>query len=325
MRCIRIIRPLYSIYTYNMNYLSILFKPFKHLFIGAAIFMACSGHAMGQEFSCTVTINKQQLEASAFDYLENLKPVLENYINEYKWTEERFEEDERIYCQIQIALTSGTTDYTFSAEVIFQMQRPIYNSTAKTTSVLLRDNAWQFSYPEGKSLIHDELQFEPLTGFIDFFVYMMLGYDFDTFADQGGQPYFLKAQNILNLAQTTSAIGWTRSTNNRRNRNTLVTEMLSANYKPFRTANYQYHRLGLDQFVDQPKEARKQVLAALKAIQEVKRRSTSNYLFDIFFDTKAREISAIFDEAETNIRLEAYDVLQNTDQGHLSEYQNLQN
>lgn len=287
--------------------------------------MTLTTQAFAQEFECVVEINTDQLEGSSFEYLKNLKPTLENYINDYEWTEEDFEEQERINCQIQILMTSSTSDFTFSAEVVFQVERPIFNSTARTTTVLLSDNAWQFNYPEGKPLIHDELQFEAITGFIDYYCYMMLGYDFDTFADLGGEEYFLKAQNIVNLAQSTAVIGWTRSTNNRRNKNTLITDLVSTNYQPLRSAYYRYHRLGLDQFVDQPKKARQEILTALKSIQEVKRRSTSNYLFDIFFDTKSREIAAIFDEAETDIRLEAYDVLQQTDQGHLSEYESLQN
>ena len=308
-----------------MIYLSTIIKVIKQILFCGIIFAFFSLQAKAQEFECVVSLNTDQLEGSSYEYLENLKPTLESYINDYQWTEEDFEEEERINCQMQIVFTSGTSDFTFSAEVVFQLERPIYNSTARTTTVLLSDNSWQFSYPEGKTLIHDELQFEALTGFVDYYSYLMLGYDFDTFADQGGEEYFVKAQNIVNLAQSTAVVGWTRSTNNRRNKNTLITELVSTNYEPLRTAYYRYHRLGLDQFVDQPQKARQEVLSALKSIQEVKRRSTSNYLFDIFFDTKSREIAAIFDEAETEIRLEAYDVLQQTDQGHLSEYESLQN
>jgi len=308
-----------------MIYPRTIFKVIKQILFCGILFLTLTTQAFAQEFECVVEINTDQLEGSSFEYLKNLKPTLENYINDYEWTEEDFEEQERINCQIQILMTSSTSDFTFSAEVVFQVERPIFNSTARTTTVLLSDNAWQFNYPEGKPLIHDELQFEAITGFIDYYCYMMLGYDFDTFADLGGEEYFLKAQNIVNLAQSTAVIGWTRSTNNRRNKNTLITDLVSTNYQPLRSAYYRYHRLGLDQFVDQPKKARQEILTALKSIQEVKRRSTSNYLFDIFFDTKSREIAAIFDEAETDIRLEAYDVLQQTDQGHLSEYESLQN
>lgn len=304
------------------TYISKIIKP---IILCGIIFLFTTFSSKAQEFDCNVAVNIEQLEGSSYNYLENLKPTLENYINEHQWTEQEFKEIEQINCQIQIAIISGTSDYTFSAEVVIQVQRPIYNTTAKTTTVLLSDNAWQFSYPEGKSLIHDELQFDALTGFIDFYCYVMLGYDFDTFSEHGGDPYFIKAQNILNLAESSAAVGWTRSTNNRRNRNNMITDLVSSGYKPLRTAYYQYHRMGLDQFVTSPEEARQKVLTALKTIQETKRRSTSNFLFDIFFDTKAPEIAAIFDEASTEVRLEAYNVLQNTDQGHLSEYESLQN
>lgn len=307
--------------TYPKTYIKII----NFIIFCGIIFILIPTKSLAQEFNCTVTVNTDQLEGSSYQYLKNLKPTLQNYLNEYSWTEQKFEPEERINCQLQIVITSGTSDFTFSAETVFQVQRPIYNTTAKTTTILISDNAWQFSYPDGKNLIHDELQFESLTGFIDFYANVMLGYDFDTFSELGGDPYFAKAQNILNLALATTSIGWTRNSNNRRNRNTMITDLVSNSYQPLRSAYYRYHRLGLDNFVTQPEEARQEILEVLKSIQQAKRRSTSNYLFDIFFDTKSREIAALFEDAETSIRLEAYDVLQQTDQGHLSDYESLQN
>jgi hypothetical protein len=308
-----------------MIYLSNILKVLKVILAACIAVILSSTVAKAQEFNCTVTINTDQLEGSSYDYLQEIKPVLEGYINEYQWTEADFQEHERIDCQIQIVFNNASSDFSYSAEAVFQIQRPIYNTTAKTTTVLLSDKTWEFSYPQGRALIHDELQFDALTGFIDFYAYTMLGYDFDTFSRLGGDPYFTKAQNILNLAQGSQAIGWSRATNNRRNRNMLITDLMSSSYHPLRESYYEYHRLGLDMFIEKPFEARKNILNTLKSIQETKRRATSNYLFDILFDTKSREISALFDEAETDIRLEAYEVLRQTDQGHLSEYENLQN
>ncbi|HBQ59018.1 MAG TPA: DUF4835 domain-containing protein, partial [Balneolaceae bacterium] len=68
-----------------------------------------------------------------------------------KWTEYDYEEHERINCQIQIVFNSGSSNFSFAAEAVFQIQRPIYNTTAKTTTVLLNDKTWEFSYPEGRS------------------------------------------------------------------------------------------------------------------------------------------------------------------------------
>lgn len=297
----------------------------KHTLICLGFFLFIQHSALAQEFNCDITLNTDQLEGSSFDHIKDLETVLEDYINDYEWTDRDFQEHERLNCRIQIVINSGSSDFVFSAESVFQLQRPIYNTTAQTTSILLSDDTWQFSYPEGRSLIHDELQFDDLTGFIDFFCYIMLGLDFDTFSEFGGEDYYVKAQNILNLAESTGSVGWSRTTNNRRNRNTLISDLASSSYRPLRTAIYRYHRHGLDLFVGEPEQARENILDALKTIQETKRRSTSNFLFDIFFDTKYREIAAAFDAAPTEIRLDAYEILRQTDQGHLSEYERLQN
>ncbi|GAB5409683.1 MAG: DUF4835 family protein [Balneolaceae bacterium] len=279
-----------------------------------------------QEFNCDVIVDVKNLEGTSFDYVKaSLEADIENYINEYRWTEIEFTEQERITCQISIVLTSGDQDFNFSAETILSARRPIYNTTTETTTLIVGDQAWQFSYPQGRSLIHDDLQFEGLTGFIDYYVYLLLGYDFDSFSPLGGTEYFEKSQNVLDLAQNEQTIGWTRNSNNQRNRFTLITDLLNTNYQPLRNAIYTYHRLGLDTFTQSPESSRQQVLAALKEIQAAKRRSTSNFLYDVFFDTKSREITNIFIDASSQVKVDAYNILRITDQGHLTEYDQLQN
>ncbi len=281
---------------------------------------------LAQEFVCDVIVDIKNLEGTSFEYVKStLETDIESYINEYRWTEIEFQEQERIICQINIVLTGGDQDFNFSAETILSARRPIYNTTTETTTLIVGDQAWQFSYPQGKSLIHDELQFEGLTGFIDYYMYLLLGYDFDTFSPLGGTIYFEKAQNVVDLAQNEQTVGWTRNSNNQRNRFVMITDLLNNNYQPLRNAIYTYHRLGLDTFTQSPESARQQVLAALTEIQGAKRRSTSNFLYDLFFDTKSREISSIFIDADSRIKLDAYNILRETDQGHLSEYDQLQN
>jgi hypothetical protein len=69
----------------------------------------------------------------------------------------------------------------------------------------------------------------------------------------------------------------------------------------------------------------KQILEALQMIRDTRRRTTNPYLFDIFFDAKSKEIASVFEDADTRVRLEAYALLRNTDQSHLSDYEILQN
>lgn len=278
-----------------------------------------------QEFNCSVNINDEQLEGTSYDYVkQSLATELTAYINDFRWTETEVLEHERINCQISIVLTSASTDYIYSAEAVISARRPIYGTIQETSSIIVSDQAWQFSYPEGRSLVHDELTFEALTGFIDYYAYLMLGYDFDSFAELGGSDYFAKAQDVVDLAQSSNTIGWTRSSNNRRNRFTLVADMMNSSYNDLRLAYYKYHREALDSFTQNPDQARAAALAALELIQTTKRRSTSNFLFDLFFDSKSREIAAILTDAESQVRLAAYTILSETDQAHLSDYKNLQ-
>ena len=278
-----------------------------------------------QELDCNVELNYEQLTNAAFNYVAELEPVLETYINEYQWTDEEFLEQEKIECQMQIIFNNGSNDFRFAAEIIITARRPIYNTIQQTNTLIINDQFWNFSYTQGTNLIHDELQFDDLVSFIDFYCHFIVGLDYDTFAQNGGTSSFTKAQNILDTAQSTGSVGWDRNSNNRRNRYWLITDMLNPSYDPYREAIYRYYRFGLDTFTADAINARNEVLEAIKLIRQTRQRTTNTYLFDIFFDAKSKEIASIFSDAETRVRLEAYALLRNTDQSHLSDYESLQN
>lgn len=289
------------------------------------VILLFSGFAQAQEFDCQVSVNDEQLEGNSFGYVVNsLKTDLESYINEYRWTEIEFLEQEKIKCQINIILLNGDQDFNFTAETIIQLRRPIYNTSAETTTLIISDGNWQFNFPEGKSLIHDDLEFEPLTGFIDFYLYLLLGYDFDTFSEYGGTEWLQKSQDVVDLAQNSSTIGWTRNTNNGRNRFVLISDLLNNNYEAIRIAYYKYHRIILDRFVSNPNQSRIDLVSLLEEIRDAKRRSTNNYLFDLFFGSKSKEITSILIDAESDLKFKAYNVLRETDSANLSEYESLQ-
>ncbi len=278
---------------------------------------------LAQEIEASVSIDRSQISSTSLGYLDNLPQELETYINEHDWIDADFREEERIGMDIQITLLS-VNDYNFEAQVIIRSRRPIYNTVQESALFFFNDENWVFNYTPNRSLIHDEMQYDDLTSVIDFFVYVVLGYDFDSFGELDGTPYFQEAQNIVSLAQTASSSGWSQSSGNRRNRARLIADLTSTSYQGLREAVYQYHRQGLDQFVDNPKEARQQVLQALEKIQEAKRTTSSDLLFDIFFNAKYREIVSVFENAEPQVRLDVYNLLSNIDQSHLSEYQKLQ-
>lgn len=279
---------------------------------------------VAQEFNCTISVNDRQISTSSYDYISELPDILNNYINGHRWTNDTYEPHERIICNIQVLLTNVDSNFNFTSEVVFTIRRPVYDTNQQSLTLILSDNNWRFNYPRGKSLIHDDMQFDDLASLIDFYIYVMLGFDYDSFSELGGTPFFNRAQSVFELGQNSGVAGWGRSIGAQRNRFGLITDIVNPGFEDFRRAFYRYHRLGLDQFTLDPEIARNHVLIALNTIRETKRVSTSNYLFDLFFSTKYTEITAIFIDADSETRLEAYNLLLDVDPAHTSEYEKLQ-
>lgn len=279
---------------------------------------------MAQEFDCDVSINDRQISGVSYDYVSELETDLENYINGYRWTNDRYQDFERIKCSMQIVLTGVDTNFNYTAEIALTMRRPIYNTNQESLAILFSDNNWRFYYPQNKNMVHDELQFDDLTSFVDFYVYVMLGFDYDSFEELGGSRFYGEAHTVFELGQNSGSQGWGRSIGAQRNRYGLITGITSPANEDFRRAIYRYHRFGLDQFTMQPAESRNEVLTALELIRENKQLTNNNYLFDIFFSSKYTEIVAIFRDADAEIRTRAYNLLRNVDPAHTSEYEKLQ-
>ena len=276
-----------------------------------------------QELNCSVTVNDRQISGSSTEYISELAPAVERYLNENRWTNDRYEEKERIRCNIQILLTDVDGNSNFTAEAVISASRPIYNTNRQTTLIVINDSAWRFNYSRNKNLIFDDLQFDDLTSFLDFYAYIILGYDYDSFSELGGSSHFNSALSIFEIAQNTGAQGWGRSIGAQRNRFGLINDLTNPSYRDLRSAYYRYHRLGLDQFTQQEELARNEIIEALDLIRENKRVTSNNYLFDLFFSTKYLEIVASLRDASPSTRTAAYNILRDVDPANTSEYRRL--
>lgn len=278
---------------------------------------------ISQEITARVTLNKSQITNASLDYLDDLVPLIETYLNTNKWTEHEFLEHERIRMNIQIVLNNETNN-NFDASLIITTERPIYNALQVTPLTIISDNAWRFNYTRNRTITRDLFQFDDIASVLDFYTYFILGMDYDSFGDLEGTPFFRQAQSILDIAQSTGAPGWTSGTGTRRNRYFLITGILSASHEGLRKASYRYHRHGLDIYARSPEPARRNIYEALQLIQESRRQTTDDYLFELFFGAKFREITSIFLDAESAQRLEAYLLLSQLDSSRLTEYERLQ-
>ena len=249
-----------------------------------------------REFRCTVTVNIRQLQGSGFAHLNDLKELIEDYLNNNTWTTDSYQPEEWIECSAQVIFLESRTLTSFRAQLILTSTRPIYGTTAKTTLLQISDDQWEFNYARGTPLVFETERFDPLTSVLDFYAYVMLGYDYDSFSEMGGEVHFQKAKRIQQLGDSRNSPGW--SALNRDPRGELIDQMTSPRFRPMREVLFQYHFSGLDPFVRDPDKAREAVLESLTSIQTLYRDLSRQYVFDIFFSSKYTEITAVFLESE---------------------------
>ncbi len=198
---------------------------------------------------------------------------------------------------------------TFSANAQITVARPIYNSNYETVLLNFADREWDFEYIESLPLeYNDNAYISNLTSMLAYYAYIILGMDYDSFSERGGDPFFQSALMVVNNAQSSNRPGW-QSIGSTRNRYNLIENINNPQMADFRKSLYRYHRLALDNFDKAPDESRQIVLNVLKTVKTVWQLYPSSIFVITFFDGKSNELVNIFSEGNLQVRREAYDIL----------------
>jgi hypothetical protein len=274
-----------------------------------------------QVFEVSVDINTAQISTTDYEYLDQLGPMIKEYFESNTWTEDRFGEMERIRVNMQVVINS-VDERQFTTTMLLSSERPIYNTLQVTPVLIITDNNWVFEFGPNHNLLFDAFQYDQIASVLDFYANLILGYDYDTFSELGGEEFFRNARRIADMGESAGA-GWTTA-GSRRSRSDLISQLLNPDYADFRKALYRYHRHGLDLFTQDPDRSRDNILEAFQLIHQSQRRTTARYPFDLLFSAKHREFRAVFMDADTERRLEAYNMLITIDDSRISEYERLQ-
>ncbi len=275
-----------------------------------------------QELNCSVLVNYRALTGTDFTFLDELQLRVSEYMNTRQWTEDRFEERERIDCALSIVFTESLTLTTFKARLVLASRRPIYGSAQRSTVLQLSDDAWQFEYSQGTPLIFDPDRYHPLTSVLNFYAYIMLGYDYDTFDDQGGEVHFEKARSTAERGQNVGAAGW-GSLSGGQSRGELISQIMDPRFRVLRTAYFDYHYGCLDHFVNDADAARAVLLNVVQNLSALRDQVTRAYYLDQFFSAKFKEIANVFKGSPEATR--AFDALSQMDPAHISDYSQMIN
>lgn len=279
----------------------------KLLLITIIIFGFSSGKA--QELMCTVEVNTSAIEGTNKSVFETLQQSISDYLNETKWTNTVFSPNERIECRFFLTVKGYDND-RIKGELQVQLSRPVFNSTYTTTLFNFKDTKIEFDYREGEPLIYNENTWtNNLLGILDYYAYLFLALDFDSFSPGGGQPYFDKASTIVQQAQSSGEIGW-RAFEDTKNRSAVLTSFTDGNTSVMRELLYQYHRKGLDEMVTSPDKGRAAITESLQAIKQVYDHAPMSVALSIFRDSKLDELVNVYSKAPQTERDQVYDILQ---------------
>ena len=265
-----------------------------------------------QELNARVTINSDQVQATNKQVFTTLQNALTEFINNKKWTDATFAVNERIECSMTILITEIVSDNSFKGEIQVQARRPVYNSSYTTTLLNHRDTEFSFDYTEFEPLEYTENVLNSnLIATVVFYIYTILGLDFDSFSPQGGNAFLQQAQQIVSLAQAqTSWTGW-KAFENDRNRHALATALQDNTSEAFREMWYNYHRKGLDEMAANPDRGRTTIIGLLPVLEQVKSTRPTSPLLQMFADAKLDEVVLIYSKATTQEKQEGYKMLSN--------------
>ncbi|MDR0749719.1 MAG: DUF4835 family protein [Tannerellaceae bacterium] len=266
--------------------------------------------AEAQEINARITINSDKIQGSKQIYT-SLQTALMEFINNRKWTDATFAVNEKIECTMTIIINEREGD-NFKSEIQIQARRPVYNSSYTTTTVNFRDVQLDFEYVEFSPLEYTENTLQNnLTATIVYYIYLILGFDFDSFSPRGGTLFFQQAQQIVNLCQ--SQLGWNgwKAFDNSRNRHAVITAITESQAEPFRDMWYAWHRKGLDEMTANADRGRTTILEALPAMEEYKRSRPTSVLLQLFSEAKLDELIAIYSKANNQEKQNGYKMLSN--------------
>lgn len=261
-------------------------------FMAAMAFFAPTP-STAQEIKSTVQIVAPRVQLSDKQILLTLQNAAQQFINTRKWTDETLNMQEKIEISLFFDITAMNNN-DFSGTLQFQIIRPTYNATYKTTIFQFNDEDISFSYREFENLEYQEnANVSDFTALLAYYVNIAIGMDFDSFGEMAGSPYFSKAQSLVGIMS--NVVGWRQGDGKGiRNRYYLSENLTNARFKELRLLTYNYHRKGMDQFSENPDLARKTITDLLKKLKESQSLLQNCLLQKSFFSTKWPELVEIY-------------------------------
>lgn len=283
------------------------------LFLAAVLLCAFTTLADddAMELNCEVEVNSEKITSGSKEIFNELKQAITEYMNnDHKWTNATFSSNERINCKLMLTLSSyDVATGLMKGDLQIASQRPVYNSSYTTALINFRDPKVEFIYDTGHQLVFSEIEMKDnLTAILNFWAYMILALDFDSFELNGGTPYYDKAANVVRMAQSTSESGW-RAFEDLDNRSAVLSAFTDKSTSPIRQMLYDYHRMGLDQMALTVDKGRAAITHTLENLAKIYDAAPLSICLTMFKDAKLDELVYVYSKANISEKESVYEML----------------
>ena len=249
-----------------------------------------------QELQVKVSVNHSKIQGTDASVFENLQQTIEQFINERKWTELQFQNNERIQVSINLTVNKYKRDENqFECNALIQANRPVFNSSYNSTLYNNKDANFNFTFQQFDQLNFAEENVDnQLTALLAYYAMLIIGMDLDSFAPMGGTDVLQRCLVLVNNAQNLGFPGW-KSFEDDRNRFAIINDYLDEAMKPFRQLQYDYYRKGLDEMANNAERGRTEISAALENdLQKAHQDKPLSLLPQIWTDYKKEELASIY-------------------------------
>lgn len=285
----------------------------KSLYIFILMLLCCvaaQAQDEAQELNCTVEVNAAKVANANKEVFTTLQEAISEYMNTTKWTDAQFGFNERIVCKLFFTIAEyNDATGQMKGDLQIQSQRPVYNSNYMTTLINFKDTKIDFTYMENDPLVFNEQDMQNnLTAILNFYAYMIIAIDFDSFSLRGGDPYYEKAANVVRMAQSTGETGW-KAFEDSKNRSAVLSAYTDKQTEGIREILYNYHRQGLDQMVVSVDKGRATITKQLETLKKIYDVNSMSVCLSMFRDAKMDELVNIYSKANASEKEKVYETL----------------
>lgn len=279
----------------------------RHILLFVVLMLSVSVSA--QELNCRVEINSDQISGTDKTEFEALQQAINEYMNSTIFSTAQYAANEKIECVLFLTITEKN-DQSYVGNLQVQATRPVYNTAYTTTTLNFRDNKVEFNYQLNEPLVFSQSQMESqLTAILNFYAYLILAIDSDTFAPRGGEPFYDMLKQIVQWAQSSGESGW-KAFEDTKNRSAVLSSLTDASTSTMRDLLYQYHRRGLDEMFVSPDKGRASITESLESVKKVHDVAPMSVALSMFHDAKLDELVNIYSQAGQEERTKVYELLE---------------